>query len=81
VARALTPKLGGRAIIFDLVGPAGGLWKAGPGPEAARVRMDALDFAIFASGRFSYEEGLSRAEITGDISLAKNVLKGLLILF
>jgi hypothetical protein len=43
--------------------------------------MDALDFNVFVSGRFSYEEGLSRAELSGDREFLKAKLKDLLILF
>ena len=81
VARQLTKKLDGKSIVFELTGIAGGTWKVGLGPETARLRMDALDFNIFVSGRFSYEEGLSRAELAGDAELLKAVLKDLLILF
>jgi hypothetical protein len=43
--------------------------------------MDALDFNIFVSGRFSYEEGMQRAQISGDQSLVEIAFKNLLILY
>ena len=61
VARSLAPKLRDQAIVFDLTGVAGGVWKVGTGQAAATVRMDVLDFAIFVSGRFTYEQALVRA--------------------
>ncbi len=79
--RLLSQKLNGRAIVFDLSGVAGGAWKVGGGEVASQVRMDVLDFNIFASGRFTYEEALARATISGDVSLAEAALKNLLILY
>jgi uncharacterized protein (TIGR03083 family) len=81
VAKLLTSKLDGKAIIFELTGIAGGTWQVGSGEVAAKVRMDALDFNIFASGRFTFEEVLVRAELSGDRVLAEAVLKKILILF
>ncbi|MBW6472327.1 MAG: maleylpyruvate isomerase family mycothiol-dependent enzyme [Anaerolineaceae bacterium] len=81
VARQLSKKLDGKAIGFELTGLAGGKWQVGSGNEVARLRMDVLDFNIFVSGRFSYEEGLTRAELSGDTKLLKTILKDLLILF
>jgi hypothetical protein len=43
--------------------------------------MDALDFNIFVSGRFSYEEGMKRVVITGDKALVENSFKNLLVLY
>ena len=81
VAHQLAGKLAGKAIVFDLSGVAGGVWKVGEGEEVARLRMDALDFNIFVSGRFSYEDGLSRAELSGNNEFLQAILKDLLILF
>jgi uncharacterized protein (TIGR03083 family) len=81
VAKALTKKLGGRALVFDLTGLAGGRWQIGPGEPAATILMDVLDFNIFASGRFSYEQARRLATITGDIALAEAAFKNLLILY
>jgi uncharacterized protein (TIGR03083 family) len=81
VAHQLAGKLAGKAIEFDLSGVAGGVWKVGDGEEVARIRMDALNFNVFVSGRFSYEEGLARAELSGNSEFLKATLKDLLILF
>lgn len=81
VARQLRKKLPDKALVFELAGVAGGTWKIGTGTEVARLCMDVLDFNIFVSGRFSYDEGLSRAELSGDTELLKTILKDLLILF
>ncbi len=81
VARQLSNKLGDQAIVFELTGMAGSTWKVGTGAETARLRMDTLDFNIFVSGRFSFEEGLARAELSGDTDFLKATLKDLLILF
>ena len=43
--------------------------------------MDVLEFNIFASGRFTYEEACSRATITGDLQLAEKVMKQTLITY
>ena len=43
--------------------------------------MDALDFNVFVSGRFSYEEGMKRPTISGEKALIENAFKGLLILY
>jgi uncharacterized protein (TIGR03083 family) len=81
VALLLTPKLNGEAIVFNLTGLAGGCWKVGTGAVSAEVEMDVLDFNIFASGRFSYEEALDRAQISGERALAERVMKDILILY
>jgi uncharacterized protein (TIGR03083 family) len=81
VVKAVGRGLDGQSIAFDLTGVSGGGWKIGEGQAAASVRMDVLDFNIFASGRFSYEKARALATITGDIALAERVLKNLLILF
>jgi len=81
VARQLRKRLSENALVFELEGVAGGTWQIGNGDEVARLRMDVLDFNIFVSGRFSYEEGLARTELSGDTDFLKSVLKDLLILF
>lgn len=81
VARALQRKLPGNPIRVSLSGTAGGTWDIGPGEPTATIQMDALDFAIFASGRFPYEEVRSKAHLAGDITLAEQVLQNILILF
>jgi uncharacterized protein (TIGR03083 family) len=81
LGRSLRKKLGGQAVVFDLTGVAGGVWQVGPGEAAATIRMDALDFNIFASGRFSYDEGRARASLSGDTALAELALKNTLVLY
>ncbi len=80
-AKKLKNRLGGRAIILTLTGIAGGAWKIGKGDAVAEMEMDTLDFNIFVSGRFSYEEGMKRAAISGDKMLAQNAFKDLLVLY
>jgi uncharacterized protein (TIGR03083 family) len=81
VARKLASKLDGRAIAFELSGVAGGAWKFGAGEPAATVRMDVLEFNIFASGRASFEQARQLMSITGDTAFAEELLKDLLILY
>ena len=81
VDRALRPRLGGQAIIIELLGVAGGIWKVGDGNPAATIQMDALDFCIFASGRFSYSEARAKATLAGDVALAEQAMRNLLVLF
>ncbi len=81
VAGKLRKRLHGKAITLTLTGDSGGEWQIGDGEPMAGLEMDALDFNIFVSGRFSYEEGITRAVISGDIPLVKNAFKDLLILY
>lgn len=80
-AQKLHKKLNGQAITLSLTGIAGGTWQIGKGKPAADMQMDALDFNIFVSGRFSYEEGMQRAKISGDAALIKSIFKDLLVLY
>ena len=80
-AKKLTKKLNGQAITLPLTGIAGGTWQIGKGNPAAEMEMDALDFNIFVSGRFSYEEGLKHARISGEKSLIESAFKDLLVLY
>lgn len=77
----LRKQLGGRAVVFELSGIAGGVWKVGSGEAAATLQMDALDFSIFASGRFTFAEGRAKATLNGDVALAELALKKTLVLF
>ena len=79
--RALRNKLGGQAIIVELAGVAGGVWKVGAGEAAATIQMDALDFSIFASGRFTYTEARAKATVSGDTALAELAMRNTLVLF
>lgn len=80
-ANKLNRKLRGRAFLLVLTGPAGGMWKIGNGNPTAELEMDMLDFNIFVSGRFSYEEAMERAAVSGDKSLIENAFRDLLILY
>ena len=80
-AKKLRPRLNGRALTLRLTGISGGAWTIGRGVPSAEMEMDALDFNIFVSGRFSYEEGMARAKLSGDTALAERAFKDLLILY
>jgi uncharacterized protein (TIGR03083 family) len=81
VARKLGGKLGNRAIRLVLTGIAGGEWILGNGEPESELEMDVLDFNIFVSGRFSYEEGMQRAKVSGNQALIESAFKDLLILY
>ena len=81
VAKILSKKLHGRAVLFELSGLAGGLWKIGTGPAEATIQIDALDFNIYASGRFTYAEVRAKATLSGDVELAELALKETLALY
>lgn len=81
VGNQLGGKLGGRGLLFDLSGVAGGGFQVGEGEAAATVEMDVLDFNIWASGRYSYEEARSRFTLSGDTAWAEPILKQILILY
>lgn len=80
-AKKLNKRLNGHAITLVLTGIAGGKWKIGNGDPTAEIEMDALDFNIFVSGRFSYEEGMKRAKISGGKALVERAFKNLLVLY
>jgi uncharacterized protein (TIGR03083 family) len=81
VAKKLNRRLSGRGLTLSLTGTAGGMWSIGRGAPSAEMEMDALDFNILVSGRFSYEEGLARAKISGDMALVERAFNNLLILY
>ncbi len=81
VADALARTSSTPALIIELTGVAGGSWKIGPGDPTATIKIDALAFNIFASGRYSYAEARPLADITGDVESAENALKQLLIVY
>lgn len=81
VERSLRKKLDRKSLVFELSGFAGGTWQIGSREPAAVIHMDALDFSIFASGRFSYQEACARANLSGDLELANHALRNILILF
>ncbi len=80
-AKKLRKRLSGKAITLTLTGISGGEWQIGDGESVSSLEMDALDFNIFVSGRFSYEEGMKRAKISGDEMLIRNAFKDFLILY
>lgn len=81
VGKALSKKLEGRAIAFHLTGVAGGSWKFGKGEPAVTVKMDVLEFNIFASGRASFEQTRKMMTISGDTEFAERLLRSLIILY
>jgi uncharacterized protein (TIGR03083 family) len=72
---------GHSAVIIDLSGVSGGVWKIGSGEASSTVKMDVLDFNIYASGRTSYEQALACTEIVGDRAEAESFMKNLKILY
>ncbi len=84
LARSLAPKLGGASVLYDLRGAAGGTYKIGEHPSpSARIRMDALDFNLLASGRIKPDQAsaLNLVEIEGDTRLANLALKNTTVLY
>jgi uncharacterized protein (TIGR03083 family) len=81
LAGSLPRKLGARAVVLDLTGTGGGKWMIGRGGAGATIRMDVLDFNIYASGRFSHDQAVERAELTGDRELADRVFRHLAVLY
>jgi hypothetical protein len=43
--------------------------------------MDVLDFNIYASGRYTYEEALAKAKLAGNLDLARAALRHTAILY
>ena len=81
LAKRLRPRLGGQAVRFELAGVAGGAWQVGAGQPAAAIHMDALDFSIYVSGRYRFDEARARAEFSGDAGLAEKALRQSAVLF
>ena len=81
LARSLQRKLDRNAIALELEGIAGGRWRIGDGDPAATIRMDTLDFNIYASGRFAYEEAASRATFSGDLAHAERAFRNFGVLY
>jgi len=63
-------------LVYELTGPAGGVWRLGGDSqgEAARVRLDALAFALLAAGRLMPEEARAGATIDGDAARGARAL-------
>jgi uncharacterized protein (TIGR03083 family) len=75
LARKLTPKLAGQAVVYDLTGIAGGGFHLGAhASPGARITMEVLDFHLQASGRLSAKELSARASCSGDEHLARLAL-------
>jgi len=81
VAAALSRNFSEPALVFELTGIAGGAWKIGRGEPAAVIRMDVLEFNIFASGRYTYEQARPLAVISGDVKPAEEALKQILVVY
>ncbi len=81
LTRTLHKELDGKSLVFALSGFAGDTWQVGSGKPTAVIEMDALDFSIFVSGRFSYEQACTRANLSGDLDFANHALQNILILF
>ncbi len=81
LAQSLKNKLGKRAFKLELTGVAGGSWRIGQGEMEAVIEMDTLDFNIYTSGRFDYEEALSQAKFSGDRDLAELAFKNFIVLY
>ncbi len=80
-AKKLRKRLNGKSITLTLTGISGGEWLIGDGEPVSSLEMDALDFNIFVSGRYSYSDGMSRAKISCDKQFVENIFKDLLILY
>jgi len=75
LARKLTPKLAGQAVVYELMGIAGGCWSLGENASPlARITMDVLDFHLKASGRLPANELSSHASCSGDEHIARLAL-------
>ena len=71
LARKLTPKLAGQAVVFELTGLVGGGFRLGANTSPlARITIDVLDFHLFASGRLKAEERSAYLSSSGDEHLA-----------
>ncbi len=80
-AAVLARKAGNPALTFELTGLAGGTWQTGSGQALAAIRMDVLDFNIFASGRYTYDQARPLMTLTGDVGVAEKALRKLLVLY
>ncbi len=81
LARPLARKLRSTAIVLDLTGIGGGSWKIGKGNAEATIRMNVLDFNIYASGRFSYAEAVTGTQFVGDRQLADLAFRHIAVLY
>lgn len=75
LARKLTPKLAGQAVVYELTGIPGGGFRLGENASPiARITMDVLDFHLQASGRLPAHELSSHAPFSGDEHIARLAL-------
>jgi uncharacterized protein (TIGR03083 family) len=81
VAKVLAKKVGQRSVLFELSGTPSCSWKIGLGEPAATVKMDVLDFNIYASRRSGYEEARAQASLSGDVKFGEMALKNALALY
>ncbi len=81
LAKTLPRKMGAGAVHFELSGIAGGTYQIGSGEPTAAIAMDVLDYNIYASGRFTCDEALSRATLSGDFPLAEKALRNTVVLY
>jgi uncharacterized protein (TIGR03083 family) len=75
LVRKLTPRLGGRAVAYELTGISGECWSLGENVRPiARITMDVLDFHLLASGRMPANELSTHTSVKGDEQIARLVL-------
>lgn len=74
VSRVLSKKQNKARVIFELSSIAGVICETGEGDPVSTIQMDVLDFNIFASGRFSFDEARTKASITGDVQSGEQPL-------
>jgi uncharacterized protein (TIGR03083 family) len=81
LSKTLAKKLGTSAITLELDGIAGGRWRIGSGEPGATVRMDTIDFNVYASGRMPAGEAAHKAAFSGDIELAGRAFRAFSVLY
>ncbi len=87
VNELLAPKLGSDSLVIELTGIAGNTWRIGDSHAShgmtprGTIQMDALDFNVYASGRFTFEQARPKAIITGERTFVENALKQISILY
>ena len=75
LARKLTPKLAGQAVMYELTGTSGGCWSLGENASpGATITMNVLDFHLLASGRQPAHDLTSHASFSGDEHIARLAL-------
>lgn len=77
LAAKFAQRLRDLTLIFELTGPAGGIWRVGSAqPPQATLQMDALEFSRLTSGRMSADEVQAQALVTirGEATAASRAL-------